>query len=84
MARLTFESAMEQLENIVRELESGEMPLETALKKFEEGIKLSQFCSEKLNESEQKISLLMERANGTVESVPFNPEVSTPDGEAAD
>jgi len=84
MAKLSFESAMEQLESIVRELESGDMSLETALKKFEEGIRLSKFCSDKLNESEQKISLLMERANGTIESVPFSPEETKIDKESAD
>ena len=85
MAKLTFENAMEQLEHIVRELESGEMPLEMALKKFEEGIKLSKFCSDKLNESEQKISLLMERADGSIESAPFNPqETASGNGETAE
>ena len=85
MAKLTFEIAMEQLESIVRELESGEMSLEMALKKFEEGIKLSKFCSDKLNESEQKISLLMERADGSVESVPFSAEkIASDNGDEAE
>lgn len=75
---------MEQLEHIVRELESGEMPLETALKKFEEGIKLSRFCSDKLNESEQKITMLMERSDGSIESVPFTPEKIRENGEPED
>jgi exodeoxyribonuclease VII small subunit len=66
MAKLTFEKAMQNLEKIVQELESGELALEEALKKFEEGIKLSRQCTAKLEESEKKISLLMEKADGTL------------------
>lgn len=68
MATLSFEKAMEQLEDIVRELESGELPLEKALKQFEEGIKLSKLCTQKLEESEQKINLLMEQADGSIKT----------------
>lgn len=68
MSKLSFEKAMEQLEDIVRELESGELPLEKALKQFEEGIKLSKLCTQKLEESEQKINLLMEQADGSIKT----------------
>jgi len=71
MAKISFEKALEKLEQIVHEMESGQLPLETALKKFEEGIKLSQFCSEKLDETEKKISVLMEAADGTIQEHPF-------------
>lgn len=71
MAKISFEKALEKLEQIVHEMESGQLPLETALKKFEEGIKLSQFCSEKLDETEKKISVLMEAADGTIQEQPF-------------
>ncbi len=67
MAKLNFEKAMENLEKIVQELESGELALEEALKKFEEGIKLSRQCADKLEESEKKIALLMEKADGSLE-----------------
>ena len=63
-AKLSFEKAMEQLEMIVKELESEELPLEKSIKKFEEGIKLSKFCNQKLEESEKKVTLLMEGQNG--------------------
>ena len=63
-AKLSFEKAMEQLEQIVQELESEELPLEKAIKKFEEGIKLSKFCNQKLEESEKKVTLLMEGQDG--------------------
>ena len=45
MAPKTFEQSMKQLERIVQELEDGELPLEKAIKKFEEGIKLTRLCS---------------------------------------
>ena len=71
MAKKSFEQAMKQLEEIVLELESGDMPLEKAIKKFEEGIRLSKFCTEKLDESEKKITILMQDADGNVSEMPF-------------
>jgi len=64
MAKKTFEMAMKQLEQIVQDLETGDMPLEKAIKKFEEGIQISKYCSEKLDESEKKITLLMRDSDG--------------------
>ena len=60
MTKKTFEKALQQLEQIVAELESEDLPLEKALKKFEEGIQLSKFCSAKLDETERKIALLLQ------------------------
>ena len=71
MAKQTFETAMKQLEQIARELEAGELPLDTAMKKFEEGIQLSRFCAKKLDETEQRITVLMRDAEGAVQEVPF-------------
>jgi exodeoxyribonuclease VII small subunit len=71
MAKKTFEQAMKQLEQIVQDLESGEIPLEKALKKFEEGIELSKFCSEKLDESEKRITILTQDTAGNVSDMPF-------------
>ena len=73
---MPFEKAMEQLQQIVQELESGDISLDVALKKFEDGIKLSKYCSAKLDEAERKITLLMENANGTISEVPFADEES--------
>lgn len=72
MPKISFEKALEQLEQIVEDLESGELSLEKALKKFEEGMKLSQYCNQKLDESEKKISLLMEQADGAVTKRPLD------------
>jgi exodeoxyribonuclease VII small subunit len=66
MAADTFEKALMQLEKIVAELEAGDLPLEKALKKFEEGVAFSRFCSEKLDESERKIALLLKDPDGTL------------------
>lgn len=71
MPKTTFEQSMKKLEQIVQELESGDLPLEDAMKKFEEGIKLSSMCSEKLDETEKKITLLIEGQKGSVLEKPF-------------
>jgi len=74
MAKLTFESALKQLEKIVQELESGNLSLEDSIKKFEEGIKLSKYCSTKLDETEKKITLLLKDQDGNIVEKPFVPE----------
>ena len=74
MAKMIFETAMNQLEQIVNELESGNLSLEDSIKKFEEGIKLSKFCSTKLDETEKKITLLLKDQDGNVIEKPFVPE----------
>jgi len=63
MAKEKFEDALEKLEDIVRKMESGDMPLEEALKSFEEGIKLIRFCSLKLEETERRVEILLEKDN---------------------
>ena len=74
MAEKKFEKAMERLEEIVQNLEGGDLPLEDALKAFEEGMKLAKFCSLKLEEAEKKVTLLMEESGGSHTQVPFEPE----------
>ena len=71
MAKKTFEQSLKQLEEIVQELESGDLPLEKALKKFEEGIQLSKLCSQTLDETEQKISILLKGQDGGIIEKPF-------------
>ena len=71
MAKKTFEQSMKQLEQIVQELESGDLPLEKALKKFEEGMELSRFCSQKLDETERRITQLMQNSSGRIVEKPF-------------
>ena len=71
MAKTTFEQSMKKLEQTVQKLESGDLPLEEAMQKFEEGIKLSRLCSEKLDETEKKITLLLQDQKGNVSEKPF-------------
>jgi exodeoxyribonuclease VII small subunit len=73
MSKKTFEESMKQLEQIVEELESGNLPLEKTLKKFEEGVKLSKACNKKLDEIEKKVTILMEDSNGDIKEQPFSP-----------
>ena len=79
MTEQTFEKAIKKLEQIVRELESGDQPLETAIAKFEEGVKLSKYCSQKLDETEKRITILMKDAGGNLSEKPFptDPESGT-------
>ncbi len=79
MAKISFEKSLKQLEQIVQELESGNLPLEKAMKKFEEGVKLSKFCSEKLDETEKKISVLLHDNKDNIAEEPFMPENESKD-----
>ena len=71
---LSFEKAIKDLEKIVKSLESGELPLEKALEKFEAGIKLSRYCTETLDAAEQRVTMLMADENGTPQETPFDVE----------
>lgn len=57
---MTFEEAMEQMELISEQLESGELPLEKSIELYQEGMKLSTFCHEKLSHFEKEIYTLVE------------------------
>ncbi len=70
----TFESSLEELERIVRELEQGELPLEKSLELFEQGVKLSRECQERLNQAERRIEILMRDNQGRPTVKPFEPE----------
>lgn len=73
----TFENALSQLESIVSRLEDGDLPLEESLKLFEEGIKLSRFCNQKLNEAQEKVEVLLKGEGGELEPHPFEPGDTT-------
>lgn len=62
----TFESSLNELERIVKQLEDGDLPLEESLKLFEDGVKLSRECRERLTAAERRIEVLMKDADGTV------------------
>lgn len=69
-----FEKAFQQLETIVKRLESEELPLDESLQLFEEGIRLSRFCHQRLEEVEKKIELILADAKGQPRTEPFEPE----------
>lgn len=73
MAKQNFEDAMARLEKITHELEAGELSLEQSLKRFDEGVKLAEFCNRTLNEAEKRVEILLER-NGELTPQPFLPE----------
>jgi exodeoxyribonuclease VII small subunit len=60
-----FESAIAELETIVKRLEDGDLPLEKSLELFERGVQLSRFCHSKLEEAERRVELLTERGEVT-------------------
>jgi exodeoxyribonuclease VII small subunit len=69
-----FEKAFQNLEKIVQRLEGEEMPLDESLQLFEEGIRLSRFCHQRLEEVEKKIELILADAKGQPRVEPFEDE----------
>lgn len=67
---IAFETALAELENLVGQLEQGELTLEEALQRFEHGVNLVRLCQSALRLAEQKVEQLMER-NGGSEVLPF-------------
>ena len=67
---IDFEKALEQLEGLVEELESGDLSLENSLKSFEKGIKLARLCQEQLSKAELQVQKLVEE-NGELKTSPL-------------
>jgi exodeoxyribonuclease VII small subunit len=63
-APINLEKSLEELESLVDELESGDLPLEVAMKKFEAGIKLTRKCQAALKDAEQRVEILLKNAGG--------------------
>ena len=66
-----FESALKSLEEIVTQLEGGDLTLDRALELFEEGVKISRFCNSKLEEAQRKVEMLTRTAGGNLVETPF-------------
>lgn len=79
----TFEASLEELERIVRDLEQGELPLEKSLHLFEQGVKLSRECQERLSQAERRIEILMRDNQGRPAVRPFEPESDVSDEAAS-
>ena len=73
MAKQRFEDCLKKLEKIVSRLEKGDIPLDESLKLFEEGVRLSRFCNEKLDEAERRVEILLRNEEGGLRPQPFNP-----------
>jgi len=69
----SFESGLEALEAVVKELENGDLALERSLELFEKGMQLSETCRKQLEEAETRIEILT-RKNNTVQPEPFRPD----------
>jgi exodeoxyribonuclease VII small subunit len=67
---LSFEQAMDKLESVVEQLESGDVPLEKAIELFQQGMELAHLCGGKLEQIERKIEVLVEE-NGSFSTKPF-------------
>lgn len=79
---MKFEEALEKLENIIREMEEGELPLRESLDKYEEGAKLVDFCRKKLEAAEKKIEILRRTPEGEVRQEPFENQLSSDEEES--
>jgi exodeoxyribonuclease VII small subunit len=69
-----LEKALADLEALVEELESGDLPLDKAMKKFEEGIKLTRGCQSALKDAEQKVEILLKSTGGEEALEEFEPQ----------
>jgi len=70
MPEVKFEEALERLNEIVENLESGDLSLDESLKVYEEGVKLIKLCTERLNEAQKKIEILV-KEEGKLTPKPF-------------
>ncbi len=71
---VNLEKSLADLEALVEELESGDLPLEKAMKKFEDGIKLTRACQTALKDAEQKVEILVQSAGGDEDLQSFEVE----------
>lgn len=70
---LSFESCLDELEKVVKDLEAGEMPLERSLELFEKGMNLSESCRKQLEQAETRVEMMV-RKEGKWQPEPFRPE----------
>ncbi|HSS21981.1 MAG TPA: exodeoxyribonuclease VII small subunit [Pyrinomonadaceae bacterium] len=79
----SFEASLEALEQIVHQLENGDLPLEKSLELFEDGIRLSRQCQERLSQAERRIEILLRDNQGRPVASPFENTRTIPeDGDA--
>lgn len=73
MRKERFEDALGRLEKVVSKLEQGDISLEESLKLFEEGIRLSRYCNQKLDEAEKRVEILLKDKDGNLRTEAFSP-----------
>jgi exodeoxyribonuclease VII small subunit len=76
-----FEQSLEELETIVRQMESGDLPLDQTLELFERGVALARACRERLEDAERRVEILLKGPDGQLRPAPFNPHVIDADTE---
>lgn len=72
MAEIRFEETLKKLEKIVQDLEKGDLSLDEALKKYEEGIELTRLCSQRLENAKKKIDVLVKNKKGEFQLKSFD------------
>lgn len=72
MAEIKFEEALKKLEKIVEDLEKGDLSLDEALKRYQEGVELSRQCAQRLENAKKKIDILLKNKKGEFELKPFD------------
>ncbi len=77
MPKERFEDALNKLEKIVSKLEGGDISLEESLRLFEEGVRLSRFCNQKLDEAEKKVEILLKDKEGILRPQPFDLSINS-------
>jgi exodeoxyribonuclease VII small subunit len=70
----SFEQSLGRLEEVVRKLDGAGLPLDEAMKLFEEGMQLSRDCQKQLEEAEARVEILLKKAGGAMAAQPFDPE----------
>ncbi|HEV8168214.1 MAG TPA: exodeoxyribonuclease VII small subunit [Pyrinomonadaceae bacterium] len=79
----TFEASLEALEQIVRQLEDGDLSLEKSLELFEQGIRLSRECQQRLDQAERRIEILLRDNQGRLVTATYNQPVGQPANDRA-
>ena len=70
----TFEDSLKKLDEIVGQLENGNLPLEDSIRLFEEGVRLSTVCKQELETAEGKVQMLIKQRDGSMKTEPFPPQ----------
>ena len=69
-----FERSLQRLEEVVKRLESANLPLDEAMKLFEEGVELTRDCQKQLEQAEGRVEILLKKADGKIAAEPFEAE----------